>query len=268
MNRAARIRLQASIPAVEHTYSRHDCSVVDWDAGGGRLRRRYPLSLEPRALSATCIDGEAGNGPYRTFTVEYPTGDTNQLQISDSNSGSIYNYSWRTNGWLLASGGGLRNELKTSALSATNTITTITNTVSGASGPAVQSKVEVWKSSATTSNLITEIFGSGSASRTNSYTYTTNGYLQQFVRWDGYWEYYVYDNNNRATNRFSAFLNQGVTTDRTLCRFIEYSYSSNSIPGAGDNIRFFFNTPRRTIESIKGTEVNRKYFIGTNGMKQ
>ncbi len=60
---------------------------------------------------------------------------------------------------------------------------------------------------------------------------------------------------------FSGFLNQTVTTNKNLCRLIEYDYSSNSIPGAGDNIKLAPSTPRRTIESVLGTEIRRTYFV-------
>ena len=195
------------------------------------------------------------------------SGDTNRLTITDSNDGSTSDYSWQTNGWLLSTGGGLRKELRISGLSATNTINTTTNTISDLSGPPVQSKVEVWQTMAAGPRLVTEIFGTGTASRTNTYTYTAAGYIEQSIRWDGYWEYYFYDSHNRPTNILSAFLNQSITTNRSLCRLLEYDYSTNVISGAGDNGNTYAGTPRRTIESVLGTEISRKYFVTTNGMK-
>ena len=73
--------------------------------------------------------------------------------------------------------------------------------------------------------------------------------LQQIIREDGYWEYYVYDEFGRATNIFSAFGTQGVTTNSSLCRTIAYSYDTNLV-GSGDAGVFGSASPRRTIEYL------------------
>jgi RHS repeat-associated protein len=203
------------------------------------------------------------NSPYRTLTIENPGADTNSVHVTDSAGSSVYDYTWATNGWLLASGGGLRNELRTTVLSASNTISTITSTVWTGSEPPAETKVEVWQTIPGIGvRLTSEVFGTGSAARTNAYTYTAAGYLEQFNRWDGYWEYYRYDGYNRPTNIFSAFGTQGVTTDAALCRLIDQSYSGSVISGSGDDGTRYFNTPRRTIEYLQGWEVARKYFVG------
>ena len=50
-----------------------------------------------------------------------------------------------------------------------------------------------------------EIRGVGPDARTNSYSYYSNGLLQQVVREDGSWEYYHYDEQRRPLQIFSAF---------------------------------------------------------------
>ncbi len=200
---------------------------------------KYSIQL----FSATNITNPPMTGPYtppstpyRTLTVENPSGNTNEVLVTDSNDGSTYDYTWQGNGWLLATGNGLRNELKTTVVSSTNNaIYIVTNTVWQGNSPPVLTKIETYQTNSYGNRLIAQVSGSGGAARTNTYSYTANGYLQQAVRWDGSWEYYLYDGSNRPTNIFSGFLNQGVTTNRALCRLIEHDYSTNVISGAGDN---------------------------------
>jgi len=105
------------------------------------------------------------NSPYRTITVENPSGNTNEVLITDSNDGSTYDFTWQTNGWLLNSGGGLRSELKSAVTTNNNTI--VTTTVSTGSSQAVQTKIETWQGFTNGQRLVQEVSGSGSASRTN-----------------------------------------------------------------------------------------------------
>lgn len=199
------------------------------------------------------------NSPYRTITVENPGGSSNEVLITDSNDGATYDYTWQTNDWLLTSGGGLRNELKSTIY--TNGLTISTTTVYSGSSTPVQTKVETWEGFSTNSlRLVQEVDGSGSAAQTNTYTYNTNGFLQEEVDWNGAWKYYVYDSYNRPTNIFSGFLNQGVTTNSALCRLTVNDYSTNQIPGTGDDGVASFLTPRCSIQYVEGQEVSRSYF--------
>jgi RHS repeat-associated protein len=207
------------------------------------------------------------NTPYRTITVESPGGNTNEVLLTDSNDGSTYDYTWQGTGWLLDTDSGLRKELRTNSTS--GNITVVTTTISTGSASPVFSKIETNQTSASYSGqrLVGEVLGAGSAARTNTYFYTTNGYLQQVMRWDGTWEYYVYDTNNRPLQIFSGFQNQSVTTNRTLCRLVENSYSSSVISGSGDNVTTYFNTPRQTVEYVNNVEVARKYFVALPGQR-
>jgi len=207
------------------------------------------------------------NSPYRTITVQNPSGNTNEVLMTDSNDGSTYDFTWQTNGWLLTTGGGLRNELRTTVSS--NNLSIVTTTISTGSSAPIQTRIETWAGIPTNSQrLIQEVNGSGSAARTNNYSYTTNGFLQQVVRSDGSWEYYVYDSYNRPVDVYSGFLNQGVTTNMALCRLTVNDYSTNQVSGSGDTGLTFFLTPRCSIQYVLGQEVSRKYFIGLLGQRK
>jgi RHS repeat-associated protein len=207
------------------------------------------------------------NTPYRTITVENPSGNTNQVLFTDSNDGSTYYFDWQTNGWLLTSGSGLQKKLKTTVN--TNGVSISTTTISaGTSAPAL-TKMEVWQSVAAGGQRLTmEVTGSGSAAKTNTYAYNANGFLQQATRWDGSWEYYFYDSYNRPIQIYSGFLNQSPTTNSSLCKLTVNNYSTDCVSGSGDNGLAFFMTPRCVIQSIQGQEVSRKYFVGLPGQRR
>src|SRR5207247_6386099 len=103
-----------------------------------------------------------------------------------------------------------------------NNLVTVSNAVWTGSSPPVLVKVETYQTSNSYygQRLISEIIGTGSTARTNTYSYTSAGFLQQPVRSDRSWASDIYDNYNRPTNIFSGFLNQAVTTNRALCRLI------------------------------------------------
>jgi hypothetical protein len=109
--------------------------------------------------------------------------------------------------------------------------------------------------------LIERVLGSGPDALTNTFTWTTNGYLEQVVRSDGSWEFYRYDSSNRPTNILSSFGNQGVTTNANLCRWLDMTYSTNVIAGAGDTGFREITLPRRSIDYVLGQEVRREYNV-------
>jgi len=110
------------------------------------------------------------NSAYRTFTVEAVNGDTNSIRLTDSGDGSAYDYAWQGNGWQLTSGAGARVESKTTAFSSDGTTNSVTTTVAAQSGPEVSTKVETYQTFSYGQRLIQEVFGTGSASKTNTYT--------------------------------------------------------------------------------------------------
>jgi len=207
------------------------------------------------------------NSPYATVAIENLNGDTNQVRITQARDGgtNVFDYAWQTNGWALTSGGGLRTETRATVLSQTNTVRTVTTTVKQGNNPVVFQKVETYQTFSYGERLIQEVTGSGANALTNSYVYTTNGYLQQVSRSDGSWEFYFYDSYNRPTQVYSSFQNQTVTTNGSLCRLVDYSYSATA---SGDDGHLAWTTPRRTITSVLGKEIGRSYFVALPGQRQ
>jgi RHS repeat-associated protein len=275
----------ASIKGLHYDFRRADVQVFTNSAGLltqikaaqqiANIISNAASSYSIQLFTLTNIVGATNGGyqltgsPFQTVTITNLNGDTNLVRVIDSNDGSVYDYSWQTNGWLLTTGNGLRNELKTTTYDISATYATNTTTIYTGANPAVFSKLEVWQSFSTNGQrLIQEITGTASNTRSNTYWYTANGYLQQVQRWDGTWEYYIYDDSNRPTNIFRGFLNQGVTTNRSLCRLTEYNYSSSVVSGSGDSGNTYFLTPRRTIEYLQNVEVSRKYFVALSAERR
>jgi len=201
--------------------------------------------------------------PITVVTVESIGGDTNKLRVTRTFSGSdtMWDYQWITNSWVLTTGGGLRSETKNVVLSQTNTVRTVTGITRDGGGAALKQAVQTYQATPTGERLTKEVVGSGANAKTNTYTYYTNGYRQQTLLSDGSWDFYVYDEQNRPTNIFSSYLNQGVTTNASLCRLTEYNYSVTAVTGSGDDGSLGLASPRCTIEYLKGQEIARRYLV-------
>jgi RHS repeat-associated protein len=211
------------------------------------------------------------NSPFTTVTIENPNNNTNHLRVTQNRGGSdtTFDYAWISNGWRLTNGSGLRIETRTETLSETNTLKTVTNLIQqGSSAPVFHSVRKYRISSNNIERLIVEVIGTGANAISNSYTYTAGGDLQQVVRSDGSWEYFLYDSSNRPTNIFSGFKNQGVTTNKADCRLIEHTYTTNVISGAGDTGYLETTTPRQTVEYLLGQEIGRTYFVALPGERR
>jgi RHS repeat-associated protein len=202
--------------------------------------------------------------PFATFTVENPDGTgatSNRVQITESRGG-IYRVSLYavTNGvWYLTTGGGLRTESESTVV--TNGYRIVTREIRNPSGTVASLVTRKYENFAFGEGMVEEILGTGLSALTNSFSYYTNGMLRQSVRADGSWEYYLYDSEWRPTNVFSSWLGQAPTTNSALCRLTEYSYSSNTVTGSGDDSLVRSYTPRRVIEYVAGTEVSRRYNV-------
>jgi RHS repeat-associated protein len=207
--------------------------------------------------------------PYNKFTVENPLGasDTNNIRITESLTGNVINYSNIVTGWEMVSGGALRKETKTE--SSSGGVRTVTKTVQEGTNSAVYKEITQYTTISTNigERITKEIFGDSSDTLTNSYAYT-NGYLQQVIRGDGSWEYYVYDTNNRPVEIYSSYLNQTVTNATNLCRYKLLSYDTNTISGSLDTGKLQEAEPRRIVEGLKGVETGRTYQVFTNDIKK
>jgi YD repeat-containing protein len=198
--------------------------------------------------------------PYQTFTIELVGGDTNHVRITEAADGAVTDYHWEGAGWALVTGGGLRRETK--SVSVAGGIRTETVTIEGGDSVVVRETITKWQTNlAGIGEIIEEVIGSGSAARTNSYLYETNGQLRQVTRGDGSWDIYVYDSIGRQTEHYRPFLNSAPTTNSSLCRLTSTTYTNSVVSGSGDEHTVGPFTPRRVIEYILGTEVSRRYAV-------
>jgi RHS repeat-associated protein len=278
--------LLATPRSLRYNHSRADTDVI-LDAGGSIRQLKAPDGLAnvvsnsaskftveifhiTNVLAKTNGLYPVTNSPFVTVAIESPGGNTNQLRVTRTFEAvdTVYDYVWITNGWEFVSGAGARKETRTETWSETNTLRTVVQTIRNASDQLVFQKTEAFKLINQREHLIQEITGTGNNALTNTFTFTTNGLLQQAVYATGGWEIRTYDTNNRVTSVFSSFLNQGPTTNGALCRVREYSYSTNVIAGSGDTGVLDRKTPRRTIEYLLGQEISRSYTVVLKGERR
>ena len=114
---------------------------------------------------------------------------------------------------------------------------------------------------------IEERVGSGTGQQVTTYTYYTNAAedgaayakLRLTTQPNGSWTLNTYDSEGRLDKVYSAFGNQAPTTDSSLCRVTEYSYTP--MGGSGDDGSLSAREPRRTIETLLNTEIGRTYTV-------
>jgi hypothetical protein len=124
--------------------------------GNGYTIEFYTLA---NVLQKTNVLYPLTNSPYARVVVDDPTGQTNQLRVTQSRDGgtNIYEYHWLTNGWELISGFGLRTESKTTVWSETNTVRTVTTTIRQGGGNPVYQKVEKYRTNAVYGERLLEV---------------------------------------------------------------------------------------------------------------
>jgi RHS repeat-associated protein len=203
------------------------------------------------------------NAPFDTATIELVGGDTNHVEYSDSLSGSVADYYWEGSGWSLVTGNGLKND----TLLTTNYGSTYTKTrlIKNASGGIDYQYTETWQTFPFGNRLIQKITGSGPGARTETYTYATNGLVQQANDSDGSWDIYTYDSLNRVTGHYSPFGNSVATTNLSLCRYTSYTYDDGVVSGSGDVGNLNLDTARQTVNCVLGQEVGRSYTVVQSG---
>lgn len=209
---AGSLRLHAAVPgtnltsplSLKYSFVRPDVDEIRDGTGAGQVKTLQGLAnivisnsasyriefYDPtNVLSWTNGAYPLANGPWRVFTVQNVSGDTNRLRIADS-FGDVTDYSWITNGWELSSGNGLRVETKTNEWSGGGDFHTETTWVKGPNGNVASQSSrtfqKVFYGSTTFSNdlfvtnwfaterLVAEVTGDGLAARTNLYHYATN----------------------------------------------------------------------------------------------
>jgi RHS repeat-associated protein len=208
--------------------------------------------------------------PFAVWTIENPElTTTNRLRITQApaNQASVvHEYRWLTNGWELDSANGLRVKSRTYSY-ATNESGFVyekvetTTTRQGANGVVAQ-HTRKWSLDPPDEYYVEETWGTGANARTN--TYATDFMARQpgtVVRWDGSWNWYLYDSSRRMVTNFFSYLNQTLTTDPALCRMIIYDYSTNILSGSGDAGTINPFGPRSETEYIKGQAVSKRYHV-------
>ncbi len=205
--------------------------------------------------------------PHSIWTIENP-GTTNRLRITKAITGQnsvVSEYLWLTNGWALTNSGlRVEKEITTYTTNAGVIHRIDSFETRSMAGTLIGERTEKFLTNASSFNLVQETWGSGATAKTNLYEYVTVAgidMLQKSVRADGSWEHHSYDSTGRCTNVLTGFMNQGYTTTASLCRSMEYSYSTNVISGSGDDGSENPGAPRRTIERIKGEEIGRSYVV-------
>jgi RHS repeat-associated protein len=209
--------------------------------------------------------------PLVTWTIENPAGGSaNQMWMTEQrpNEASkryeylcLYDYpDYDGKGWKLTYPGTNRIDICTFGYGWEGNCLE-TDAIEGPAQQTVSTNTRIYWRSPYGKRLLVEIEGSGNAARTNNYSYYTNGLLQELVRADGFWERFMYDDQGRATNVFSAFGNQGPTTDPTLCRLTVNEYSTNSVTGSGDDGKFNRASPRKTTEYLLNQPVSLRYHV-------
>ena len=201
--------------------------------------------------------------PYATVTLENTNSSgttTNTLRVTDKD-GYVYDYVYSTNGvtniWELTTGGGLRKDRHCESWSGSNK-TVRAETVNG-SASLESLTVTTYTNAPFGMRILQTTVGEGSSAQTTSYAYWPSGYVKQVVYPGGSWVYAEYDGRGRATNVLSAYGNQSPTNNSSLCRQVEYDYSTNVISGSGD--AGIVDYPRRTIHKLLGQEIGRSYFV-------
>jgi hypothetical protein len=142
-----------------------------------------------------------------------------------------------------------------------NSLRTVTHTVMDGQGQTNAVSSRAYHSFAWGSPLEEEVLGDGPTPLTNRYVYSTDGRRRDTTLADGGWSIEFFDTRGRVTERYSAFGDQGPTTNKALCRFTEFVYTTSIVAGSGDLGRTSTNTPRRITEYVLGAEVARRYEV-------
>jgi RHS repeat-associated protein len=223
------------------------------------------------------VDGlyTVSGSPFKTIKVENPEADPEsfqRLKFTETQDGSTkvskYEYDEGAAEWLLVTGGGLRRESRSETWTyaeQTNRVETVT--VRGADGNAASKRLVTSQLFPWGLERVEDVVDPGGAAQTTQYSYytdlaDTNNYrrLKRTIHPGGNWERYEYDALGRQTKVVSQFLDSASDSADNLNRVVEHSFEP--VDGADDGTREV-TLPRRTIETLLGTEVSRTYRVVT-----
>ena len=220
-----------------------DCEVLTNSAGLRQLKScegladiftnsayKYSLNVFPRSGIGAKVGGyyQTNGIPLHTITIENPdtSGATSNLLRVTDGFGYVSDFTWKTNGWELSKGAGLRREYRTVNWNAAGTMSTNQVEVRDSGNQLISSVTRKYQAFPFGTNVVEQNLGTGSAALTTTYDYYTNGLgstgkLAKVIYEDGRWELHYYNTNGLRTNTCMSWLNQPPTNVLTLCRSIE-----------------------------------------------
>ena len=210
--------------------------------------------------------------PFVTWAVETPGTNWHQLNLAEirgaSTNTNVFVWSDAAQSWTLTSGNGAKMESKQESWNTNHTILTEVWTITDpATTNVVSLRSNIFQVFDFGKVKIEERVGSGTGQQVTTYTYYTNAAedgaayakLRLTTQPNGSWTLNTYDSEGRLDKVYSAFGNQAPTTDSSLCRVTEYSYTP--MGGSGDDGSLSAREPRRTIETLLNTEIGRTYTV-------
>jgi len=258
------------------------------------MRFYFPSQFTTQTNFQGLYDPIGTPAPFVTWTIQNPDASPtvfNRLNVTETRDGTSKTYSYTSSGvsgcWVLDYPGNLREDQVVTALTADRN--GYTRTVSAATrvpgGPDQFKTQRVYTRS--TQNyqfgfdaLMQETIDPDGHPKTTTYSYTELGTahgsarpLKEVVHSDGPWQYYQLDNLNRLELLTSGLGDAPAPsgTPGSSTRETHYYYSdfpSNPYtPGSGDDGSLETNTPRRTIQTLNGSEVSRSYLVLLPGMR-
>ncbi|MBI3418204.1 MAG: hypothetical protein HY043_23180 [Verrucomicrobia bacterium] len=216
-----------------------------------------------------------GTPPLNLYDICNPVATNfNTLWVTENRGGlivsNVYNYVPAAGGnpaeWQVTAGTGLRYERKQYATNGT-TRTETHHVVNPANSQTIKKSQDTLQTLSFGDALTQRVLDPDTAQLTATYSYYTNvtdngyGKLAQTIFANGGWQIAEYDTQKRIARVYSSFLNQAPTNNASLCRKIEYDYTTNVVSGSGDIGAYRTHLPRREIEYVLGQEVRRKYFV-------
>jgi RHS repeat-associated protein len=215
----------------------------------GALPHRVQHICNPSPTNINCLQVVQATGTQ---------GPTNQF---DFWAGALSGYS--SNHWRLTRGAAAGVQTRTYLTNSAEKIVVdvISNTASSAT---------VWKQQQKLANfpfgeaLVENIVDPGGSNLVSTFSYYTNsleagyGKLRTINNADGTWQRMFYDSAGRLLQVFSPIGTAAPTTNSSLCRLVQYNYSTNIV---GDDIGTYDpNRPRSVVQYDYGYEVSRSYY--------
>ncbi len=262
----------------KYPWSRRNVNVIPQDPGEALQQIRVPDGLAVISPDANEVNvsffantnvGPQGSNGYTWFGNPLVTwrfaaaAVDDEMIISEIRPGEntrVSGLAWATDVWRFTRADAATEELFVSASGNVRTETVVMK-AGGVTNRVGTKQYTVYPAG---ERLTLEVPGTGPDAHTNTYSHYTNGLLERVVRDDGSWEHYFYDAQMRPVQIFSAFGNQGPTTETNLCRLVEHSYDTNLVSAFNDAGVYHPSSPRRTTERWLGQTVSVRFLAYTH----